>query len=138
MDSVVLLMFAAIFIVGILIFVAITMGNRRHSGLDRAYFERQWQRILSFKSSGETGWQLAIFEADKLLDHAMQQCNFGGATMGDRLKSAGGAFRNTNDVWSAHKLRNRLAHEQNVPLNGIVVDKALRAFKAALKDLGAL
>jgi transposase len=58
--------------------------------------------------------------------------------MGDRLKNARGSFMNNNAVWEAHKLRNRLAHEQNVQLNSFSVDQALKGFKAGLKDLGAL
>lgn len=138
MDNLILLLFVAALVLGILLLVGITASNRKRSGLDREYFLKQWQRIEGFKKNGETGWQLAIFEADKLLDHAMQQKSFPGQTMGDRLKSAGRSFSKTDDVWRAHKLRNRLAHEQDVPLNSLAVDKALRAFKSALKDLGAL
>jgi hypothetical protein len=138
MDSLLLILFAAVLIVGVIMLAGVTKFGRSRSCLDRAYFQKQWDLIESYKKNGSTGWQLAIFEADKLLDHALRTLSFGGQTMGDRLKDARGSLHNNDAVWSAHKLRNRLAHEQNVPLNGIVVDKALRSFKGALKDLGAL
>lgn len=138
MDSLPLIAFAVILIIGVALLAGIGGLNRRRSGLDHAYYQKQWTTIEGFKNNGGAGLQLAVFEADKLLDHALKNRGFGGETMGERLKSANRAFMNTNAVWDAHKLRNRLAHEQNVQLNGIVVDKALRAFRAALKDLGAL
>lgn len=138
MDSLLLILFAAILIVGAVMLAGVTGLGRSRSRLDRAYFQKQWNVIESYKKNGSAGWQLAIFEADKLLDHALRTLSYGGETMGDRLKDARRTFHNNDAVWSAHKLRNRLAHEQNVPLNGIVIDKALRGFKGALKDLGAL
>jgi hypothetical protein len=136
-DSLVLLVFAAIVIVGVVFLATIGTLNKKRSGLDHAYYQKQWQTIEGFKQNGGAGLQLAIFEADKLLDHALKNRGFGGQTMGERLKAANRAFMNTDAVWHAHKLRNRLAHEQNVPLNSVTVDKALRGFRAALKDLGA-
>lgn len=138
MDSFPLIILAVILLVAVVFFFAIGGLNKKHSGLDHAYFQKQWQTIEGFKTNGSAGWQLAIFEADKLLDHALKARGYGGQTMGDRLKSAGSSFMNRDTVWQAHKLRNRLAHEQNVQLNAIVVDQALRGFKGALKDVGAL
>lgn len=137
MDNMMLLGFVAIIIVGILFLIGITAGNRRRSGLDHAYYQKQWQMIEQYKQNGGAGWNLAIFEADKLLDHALKNRGYRGDTMGERLKGASKAFMNTNAVWDAHKLRNRLAHEQNVSLSGVSVDRALHSFRAALKDLGA-
>lgn len=138
MDSLPLILLAIVLIIGVGMLAGVTRLGRSRSRLDHAYFQKQWQMIEGYKSNGSGGWQLAIFEADKLLDYALRNLHYGGETMGDRLKDARRTFHNNDAVWSAHKLRNRLAHEQNVPLNAIVVDKALRGFKGALKDLGAL
>ena len=138
MDSILLLGFAGIVIFGILFLVAISGAHRKRSGLDHAHYQKQWATIEGFKQNGGAGLQLAIFEADKLLDHALKGRGFRGETMGERLKGANRAFMNTNAVWDAHKLRNRLAHEQNVQLSTGAADRALASFKAALKDLGAL
>lgn len=137
-SNLLLIALAAILVIGAAMLAGVTKLGRSRSRLDRAYFQKQWDLIESYKKNGSAGWQLAIFEADKLLDHALRTLNFGGETMGERLKDARRSLHSSDAVWSAHKLRNRLAHEQNVPLNGIVVDKALRGFKSGLKDLGAL
>lgn len=138
MDNLPLIVLAIVLVIAVVFFFAIGGLNKKRSGLDHAYFQKQWQTIEGFKTNGSAGWQLAIFEADKLLDYALKARGYSGDTMGERLKSANRSFMNSNAVWQAHKLRNRLAHEQNVQLNGIAVDQALRGFKAALKDLGAL
>lgn len=138
MDSILLLGFAAIIVIGVLFLAGIGALHRKRSGLDHAYYQRQWQTIEGFQKNGGAGLQLAVFEADKLLDHALKHRGFSGQTMGERLKSANRAFMNTDAVWRAHKLRNRLAHEQNVGLGVNQAADALRNFRAALKDLGAL
>lgn len=138
MDSLLLIGFAVILVVGVLFLAGITTLHRKRSGLDHAYFQKQWANIEGFQKNGGAGLQLAIFEADKLLDTALKHRGFRGETMGERLKDANRAFMDTNAVWRAHKLRNRLAHEQNVSLGSVQAADALRSFKAALKDLGAL
>jgi hypothetical protein len=138
MDSALLILLAVVLVVAVGLFAGLGALNKKRSGLDHAFYQNQWKKIEDFKANGGAGWQLAILEADKLLDHAMKSRGIPGETMGDRLKNAKGSFMNLNAVWQSHKLRNRLAHEQNVQLNGVVVDQALRGFKAGLKDLGAL
>jgi hypothetical protein len=137
-DSLPLIALAVILLVAVALFAGIGGLNKKRSGLDHAYFEKQWKNIEAFKANGGAGLQLAIMEADKLLDHALKNRGYSGQTMGDRLKAARGSFMNNDAVWQAHKLRNRLAHEQDVQLNGMMADQALRGFRAALKDLGAL
>lgn len=129
---------AVVLVAGLLLFAFIATRGRKHGRLDHAFYEKQWRAIESLQKQGGSGWQLAIFEADKLLDHALKDSGYPGQTMGDRLKDAQGAFRNVDSVWQAHKLRNRLAHETGISLNSFGVSKALGQFKAALKDLGAL
>jgi hypothetical protein len=59
----------------------------------------------------------------------MIQKGFSGETMGDRLKSGGGAFSNLNAIWGAHKLRNQMAHD-------IEHDMVPEQFKQAIATLG--
>ncbi len=96
------------------------------------YIKAHWIRIIdSFKSHPKQG----ILDADKLLDYALDRKGFVG-TLGEKLKKAGPRFSNLNDVWNAHKLRNKVAHE----FGEIGIDDAKRAlmqFKRALNDLGA-
>lgn len=134
-----LLWFLAIAFIGAVAFlVFIGVFARRPSRLDRAYYETQWQRINTLAGGNEAEMHLAVFEADKLLDHALKARGFGGQTMGDRMKRARASIRDNNSMWQAHKLRNRLAHEAGTRLSGGTVGHAMQGFKAALRDLGAL
>ena len=81
---------------------------------------------------------MAILNADKLLDAALKELGYRGQTMGDRMKSAKVAFSNNNSLWSAHKLRNRIAHETDVKIGYTATRRALASFKQGLKDLGAI
>ena len=138
MDSILLIGLAAILILAVALFAGIGLLNKTRSGLDHAHFATQWRKIEGLSAAGGASWQVAIMEADKLLDQALKARGYPGVTMGDRLKAAGKGFMNTNAVWDAHKLRNRLAHETDVSLNKMIIDRALSGFKAGLKDLGAL
>ena len=129
---------AAALVIALLLFFFIAKFGRKTPGLDLAYYQEHWQRIQSLANSSASEQHLAVLEADKLLDHALKARNFGGQTMGDRLKRARNTFRNNNAVWQAHKLRNRLAHESGITVSSGEVGNALSGFKAGLKDLGAL
>ena len=54
------------------------------------------------------------------------------------MKAAKKTWTNANHVWSAHKLRNKIAHETNVRVSFDETRRALAAFKQGLKDLGAI
>lgn len=130
--------FAAIIALGLLaLFAGYGATRLRGSSLDRNYFKKRWDEIQLLLKTTE-GMHLSIIEADKLLDEALKKLRFSGKTMGERLVSAQRNMSNPNDTWSAHKLRNRLVHENGIKLTKRQVQSALRAFRAALKDLGAL
>ena len=42
------------------------------------------------------------------------------------------------DIWFAHKLRNRIAHDTDVNVGLVATKRALFIFKKALKELGAI
>jgi len=77
-------------------------------------------------------------DADKLLDDALKKLRYKGKTMGERMVSAQRSLSDNDSVWYGHKLRNKIAHEETPPLKRKDVQMALRGFRQALKDLGAL
>ncbi len=81
---------------------------------------------------------MAIINADKLLDEALKKSHYKGKTMGERLVSAQHQLGDNDAVWNAHKLRNRLVHEDMSKLKEREVKHALVGFRGGLKDLGAL
>jgi len=74
---------------------------------------RKWQRVEKYMESGNTSdWQLAILEADIMLDELLEKSGYHGDTMGDKLKLVDKSDFNTIDMaWDAHKVRNMIAHE---------------------------
>jgi hypothetical protein len=137
MNSLIILMFIVIIIIGIGLMVIIAVTRKAPPGLNQEEFRSTWLSIESSLGQDSGSHQLAILNADKLLDKALKARGYKGDTMGDRLKNARTAFKNNNAVWAAHKLRNQIAHE-DVEIKPHTVRQALAAFKTALKDLGAL
>jgi hypothetical protein len=105
-------------------------------GLNTTLVQGKWLEIVAMQSHGPSGLKNALIEADKLLDYVMIQKGFTGETMGDRLKSGGSAFSNLNNIWSAHKLRNQLAHEVEIDVVAEQVKHAINNLGQGIKDLG--
>ena len=130
-----LLLIAFIGVVLLVIFSLVSKKIPKH--LNQKYFLKEWRYLQAMCSSKDT-WPLAIINADKLLDTALKKRRFSGKSMGERLVSAQRKLSNNDGVWFAHKLRNRLVHEQDVNLKEKEVREALVGIRQALKDLGAL
>ncbi len=125
-----------VIIVGFALLIVIAkLQPKRH--LDTTWFAARWQAIEAQFNDGQAGQSLAVVNADKLLDTAMQSKSFSGSTMGERLKKYPNAFADINAVWRAHKLRNRIAHDHSAVYEA-ECRSALRTFYQALKDLGAI
>ena len=138
MNSLVVIMIVGIIIVGIIMLMVIAMTRKKVPGLDKAAFCTKWLKIEGSMLDNEDAGHLAILNADKLLDTALKARGFAGETMGERMKSARSTFSNNNAIWAAHKLRNQIAHESDVNIKPKTARYALKAFKKALKDVGAL
>lgn len=100
------------------------------------YTER-W-RVIQATLKDKNNWVMAILDADAMLGEALKKRKFKGKTVGERLVSAQKMLSDHDSVWSAHKLRNRLAHGEQKSVKEDEVKKALIAIRQALKDLGAL
>jgi len=131
----ILLYIAAIGVV--VLIVAGLIRRKLPKRLNQQYFLKEWRYLQAMCGNKDT-WPLAIINADKLLDAALKRRRFRGKTMGERMVAAQRKFTNNDGVWFAHKLRNRLVHEQDVHLREKDVKDALVGIRQALKDLGAL
>ena len=140
MDSNITLLafFAAILIIAglVLVVMTYTRGGRQ---LNREKYRSKWLTTeQSLKKDQPATYQMAVLNADKLLDQALKEAGFKGATMGERLKGATPRLSNRNATWAAHKLRNQIAHEPDVQVKYDTARRALASFKQALKDVGAI
>lgn len=139
MNASLLFLLIAIVIVGILVFVAISITSKRRYSFDKEEYQAAWLHLEnSLKKDNPATYPTAIIEADKLLDKALLEMGTPGKTMGERLKKAGGNFSQQNAVWHAHKMRNQIAHEHGFRVEYTQAKHALSSFRQALKDLEAI
>lgn len=135
----IIFLFAAVLIVGALLFAVINFTRRGAAHLDVDKYRSRWLAIeQSLQREQPTSSHMAVLNADKLVDHALKERGYGGQTMGERMKSAKAIWSNRNAIWEAHKLRNQIAHEPDVAVSYDAARRALAGFKQALKDLGAI
>lgn len=137
-ESTLILFLVGVLVVGAVLMIIISATRRKSKGLNQEKYHRDWKAIEQSVTQDPASWQLAVLNADKILDRALKERNMKGSTMGERMVSAGRIFTKRDYVWAAHKLRNRLAHEENVKLSQKLTKQALASFKQGLKDLGAL
>ncbi len=139
MDSTVILVFATALVMGgiLIAFMTFSRGGKKHLDVDR--YRVKWMSIDQQLRKEDSGsHSLCILNADKLLDQALKERGFAGNTMGERMKSAKTTWSNADHIWTAHKLRNQIAHEPDVRVDFETSRRALAAFKQALKDVGAI
>lgn len=138
MDSTLIFLFAAVLIIGVALFALIAF-TKKGGALDVEKFRVQWLKIEQSLSQGnEASYHMAVMNADKLLDHALRERGTKGQTMGDRMKFSKELWSDRNGVWTAHKLRNKIAHEPDVRVSYDEARRALAQFKRALRDVGAI
>lgn len=96
-----------------------------------------WQDVTKkIQSSYPSDWNFAVIQADSIFDSVLKDMGLLGTTLGDRLKQLDFAkLHSLNDVWEAHKIRNRIAHETDRVLTQQQAERAVSLFAKALKEL---
>lgn len=99
-----------------------------------------WVEVLrKIQSSNPSDWNLAVIQADSIFDAVAKDMGLPGETLGDRLKSLDPSKLNSlNDVWEAHKIRNRIAHETERILTHDEAMRVVGLFEKALRELAYL
>lgn len=89
----------------------------------------QWDKVLKhIKSDSPGDWRVAIIEADNILDDLTKELDLVGDDLGQRLRNASPHhFKNLENAWEAHKIRNKIAHE------GLAYDLSYREAKRAIE-----
>lgn len=127
--------------VGVVIFVSLAgfviWLRRRKSPLDQIYFKKEWNELQKLLRNKER-WDVALMQADNLLDIALKKNKFRGKSMGERLVKAQRQFTDNDSIWFGHKLRNRLESDPDMKLKEVDLKEALVGIRQGLKDLGAL
>lgn len=138
MSELVVMVLGAAILLGLIMLSVTKSAKPQSQKLDKAMVQQKWSRIKQLASTSGESAKMAVIEADKLLDYVLKARNYSGETMGDRLKQAGSDFSYTDDVWEAHKLRNKLVHETEYDADDRLVKKSIRQFEQALKDMRVL
>lgn len=89
-------------------------------------------------SDNPNDWKLAIIEADIILDEALKELGYAGASLGDRLKGLSTRQLPSLDVaWEAHKLRNQIAHGgMDFVLTRKIAEDTVKQYRRVFNDLG--
>lgn len=141
MGYVLIIVLAAILIIGAVLFALISrISAKKYSKtLNIDQYRVKYLEIENrFRRDDDSSYHLAILNADKLVDQALRESGIDGETMGERLKNCSTKFSDLNGLWSAHKLRNRIAHESDVIVTYDEAMYAMNSFKKALKELRAI
>lgn len=135
------MMFYIYFLVFVLIlgFLLFILSRKRggFSASDVTYIRNHFAKVSGLLKDNPA---LAVLEGDKLLDFCIGKRfpRYKKSLLGDKLKACGSFFSDINAVWSAHKLRNKIAHELSHNVSSSECSRAVSVFKKALNDLGAL
>jgi hypothetical protein len=121
-----------IFVIADVLIVAYVLFRRFRKKLSQDIIDEvqsAWKKIIR-----EPDLRQGIMEADKLLDYALTRMGYHGS-LGTKLKKSPALFKNINDVWSAHKVRNDIAHKINYKVDERTYKATMLKFKQAFKDL---
>ncbi len=97
----------------------------------------EWADILiKSRSPDENQRKFALIAADSLIDKILAMAGYDGENLGERLKKIESSdLDSLNDVWEAHKVRNRIAHEADYRLSMEDSAAAIGRFEKALREL---
>ena len=123
----------SIFEKGIDSIVAIFLPKHKFNVFKPGELDRRWKEIEKI------GGNLAIIEADKLVDAVLKKANIAGESMADRIRRTENLLdkRTYQGMWDAHKLRNSLVHDVDRLVDKDEIESALLKIKKYLTELGA-
>lgn len=99
-----------------------------------------WEHIRDLaNSSNPSDWNMAVLRADAILDDILQHLGYEGTTLAERLKIVDSSkLPSIERIWSAHRLRNMIAHDPMEQHTRETIVHALRSYEEALKELGMM
>lgn len=108
--------------------------------LPKKQINKFWVKILKrVEKDSEAEWKLALIEADKIFDDLLKRMGYKGKDQAERMQQVTPLqFSNINELWQAHKIRNRLVHEPDFHINQDEAIFFLKAYEKAFRDLALL
>ncbi|TSC78661.1 MAG: Uncharacterized protein G01um101433_122 [Parcubacteria group bacterium Gr01-1014_33] len=102
--------------------------------------KRSWEGIQNLGASqNPSDWNMAILRADALLDDTLQDLGYEGPMLSDRLRIVDPTKLPSRErVWSAHRLRNAIAHDPLEQHSRETIQAAIKTYEQAFKELQVL
>ena len=109
-----------------------------HTVLPKEEVRENWDHIRELTNpANPSGCNMAVLRADALLDDILQHTGYEGTTLTERLAIVDPTkLKSLDRVWSAHRLRNAIAHEPLEQHTKETIVYALRSYADAFKELG--
>jgi len=113
--------------------VDIIFAKNNFTVFPKGELTQMWQEVE------ELDPKMAVIEADKIVDTVLKRAGIRGESLAERLRNIQKLVsrRVYNDMWEAHKVRNRLVHEFGHRIDVEESAKSVWKMKRFLTDLGA-
>ncbi|MBI2056009.1 MAG: hypothetical protein HYT37_01405 [Candidatus Sungbacteria bacterium] len=108
-----------------------------HIAPPKEVIREAWEGISKLgNSENPSDWNMAILRADALLDDILRDLGYEGDTIADRLKIVDPhKLKSVEQIWSAHRLRNIIAHDPVTQHMKETTSHALKSYEQAFKEL---
>ncbi len=89
-------------------------------------------------SDNPNDWKLAIIESDIILDEALKEMGYAGASLGERLRGLTSVqLPSLEAAWQAHKVRNQIAHGgMDFILTRKLAEDTIKQYRRVFNDIG--
>lgn len=137
MDYFILISLSAIVLASLflfLIWLKRKLGLRK-SGLKKKVDQKFNEINQLLAIDNESAFRTAVIEADKLLDFVLKARGVRGTTLGERLKNSESLIRDLNNIWFAHKVRNRLVHDLDSKIKRNETTQVIKIFKKSIYQI---
>lgn len=101
----------------------------------------KWHYILSLMEGfNDSDWRMAIIEADSMMEEILKDKGMYGSSLSELLNSAkSNGYRNIQDAWDAHIIRNKIAHEgSDYPLTQVEGRRVLKMYQNFFEELDVI
>lgn len=103
-----------------------------------SFKNERWEKIIKYvNSESQLEWRSAILDADVILDEMMTKIGYAGDSLGEKLRQVERSdFLTIDSAWEAHKIRNRVAHEDldSIFLNQRLVKKTISLYQKVFEE----
>lgn len=98
----------------------------------------KWSYVLSLlEGYNDSDWRMSIIEADSLMEEFLREKEVSGNSVSELLEGAKtNGYKNINDAWNAHIVRNKIAHEgSNYPISQMEARKIIKMYQNFFEEL---